>query len=262
MVQAIFYATILNDAAELGLECRLTMDYMMWERRMAKTKYIPCTRTPDELLAEGTIKGNFCSVSSSQKPRAEVLSTNSSSSLARTSTSSSSDRTSTSCSSDGMLASSSSTRVSTSSSSRTVPNAPRRAVVKKRECTQIEPVLEIVAEGAVFCGAPSRSDPMDRLSIHFPNPKVVPSLKRTTLEKKYLLPAGYSFVIPEVDATVNKSPPKCIVIYRVAFNYGVRFPLHPVIMNILNKFKLAPTQIVPTSSTTYAPSQQHVSSVA
>jgi len=80
-----------------------------------------------------------------------------------------------------------------------------------------------------------------------PTPIVVFSLKRPTLEEKYLLSTGYKFIIPDADATVNKPPSKCIAIYRAAFSYGVRFPLHPVIMEILNKYELAPAQIVPTS---------------
>jgi len=59
--------------------------------------------------------------------------------------------------------------------------------------------------------------------MNFPNPKDIPSLKRMALENKYLFPVGYSFIIPEADATVNEPPPNCITIYRVAFNYGGGF---------------------------------------
>ena len=172
-------------------------------RRKVKTKSTPRVRTPNELLAEEATEGNFCSASSSQRLGAEVLSTSSSSSLARTSTSSSSDKTSTNSSSDGPSTSSSSYSMSASSSSRGVPSASERSVLKKKGSTPIEPVLEIVTDGLVFPGAPSRSDPQDGTSTHFPNPKVTPFLGRTTLEKKYLLPVGYSFVIPEADAMVN-----------------------------------------------------------
>jgi len=97
-----------------------------------------------------------------------------------------------------------------------------------------------VTEWLVFPGAPSRSDPLDGPSTHFPNPKVTLSLKRMALEKTYFLSAGYSFVILKADAIVNEPPPKCVAIYRVAFNYGMRFPLHPIIVEILNKYELAP----------------------
>ena len=72
-------------------------------------------------------------------------------------------------------------------------------------------------------------------------------LKRLALKKQYLLPAGYTFMILEVDATVNEPPIKCIAAYRVALSYGLRFPLYPVIEEILNKYELAPVQVVPTS---------------
>ena len=54
-------------------------------------------------------------------------------------------------------------------------------------------------------------------------------------------------MIPEADATVNELPVKCIVVYCVTFNYGLRFPLHLVIEEILNKHELVPAQVVPTS---------------
>jgi len=62
-----------------------------------------------------------------------------------------------------------------------------------------------------------------------------------------MLPVEYKFLIPYPDITVNKLSLKCIAIYRAAFSYSVRFPLHPVIMEILNKYELALAQIVPIS---------------
>lgn len=88
-------------------------------------------------------------------------------------------------------------------------------------------------------GLPHRSDPQDGQTTYFPNPKVVLSLKRLTLEEKYLLHAGYKFIIPDTDAIIKKPPSKCIAVYRVTFTYGVRFPLPPIIVEILNKYELA-----------------------
>jgi len=112
---------------------------------------------------------------------------------------------------------------------------------------RMAPVTEIVAEGSEFPGAPIRSDPKDGPGSHFADPKAITKLKRSALEKQYLLPAEYSFVILESDATVNESPVNCIAVYRVALNCGLRFPLHRVIREVLNKCELAPAQIVPTS---------------
>ena len=108
-------------------------------------------------------------------------------------------------------------------------------------------ITEIMAKGLEFPGAPTRSDPQDGPESHFPNPRVVSKLKRSTLDKQYLLPAEYSFVMPEPDDTVNELPAKCIAVYRATLDYGLRFPLHLVIREILSKYELAPAQIVPTS---------------
>ena len=83
---------------------------------------------------------------------------------------------------------------------------------------------EIVAEGPEFPGVPTRSDPHDGPGSHFPDRKVILTLKRSALEKQYFLPAGYTFVIPEANATVNEPPAKCIAICHAALNYGLRFP--------------------------------------
>jgi len=68
----------------------------------------------------------------------------------------------------------------------------------------------------------------------------VDTLKKHVLEEKYLLSAGYEFIIPDVDTFVNSPPPRCIAIYRAAFLYELRFPLYPVIIEILNKYDIVP----------------------
>ncbi|KAJ8434359.1 hypothetical protein Cgig2_031605 [Carnegiea gigantea] len=254
MIQAIFYAMVVTDALELGimsrdmagalkslleglrwliLECGLRINkhavlsvqfrsceysltpsilsikkevFYPWEinmaapgmtnvqeHRLTMTKTTLRSKTPDELMAEG----------SSEVPP------------------------------QGGENSSSSSRSSTSRS--------------WRGCARKELIPKVVTEGTVFPGSPERSNPQNRPSTHFPNPKVVGILKRLSLEGKYLPSAGYRFDIPDTDATINKSPPKCIVIYHAAFSYGVRFLLHPVIVEILDKYKLALVQIVPMS---------------
>ncbi|KAJ8420701.1 hypothetical protein Cgig2_012719 [Carnegiea gigantea] len=161
------------------------------ERRMAKPQSTPRIRTPDELLAEGTTEGNLW-------PTAEVMPTSTSSLRDGALTSSSSNEASTSSSLDG---------ASTSSSSRGASSSLRRVVPRKRDRAQVEPVFEVVTGGTVFPRAPVHSNREDGSSTYFPNPNVVPSLKRTALEKKRLLPAGYRCVILEADAIVNRPPP-------------------------------------------------------
>ncbi|KAJ8422440.1 hypothetical protein Cgig2_019157 [Carnegiea gigantea] len=149
--------------------------------------------------------------------------------------------------SDSSSRCSSSEGVSTSSSYHEALSAPAKSVLKRKGHSPVGLVLEIVAEGQEFLRVVTRSDPQDGQASHFLDPKVIPILKRTALEKQYLLPAAYTFVIPKADATVNESLAKCVAVYHAALNYDLRFPLHPVIEEILNKYKLAPAQIVRTS---------------
>ncbi|KAJ8438040.1 hypothetical protein Cgig2_014169 [Carnegiea gigantea] len=155
-----------------------------------------------------------------------------------TSSSSSSDHSSRSLSSEG---------ASTSSSSPERPSAPSRSRLWQRSRNSQNPY----SLGSAGC-----------TRQRFPNSKVVPRLKRSALEKQYLLPAGYTFVILEVGATVNEPPTKCIAVYRAALNYDLRFPLHLVIVEILNKYELAPAWLCPHHGTTFAPSSQLASCAA
>ena len=107
-------------------------------------------------------------------------------------------------------------------------------MLKRKGCTPV--VTEIVAEGSEFPGSLTRSDPQDGPGSHFPDPKVVTKLKSSALEKKYLLPAKSAFVILDADAIVNEPPAKCIAVYRAALNYSLCIRLHPVIVEILNKY--------------------------
>ncbi|KAJ8420759.1 hypothetical protein Cgig2_030935 [Carnegiea gigantea] len=205
-------------------------------RQMAKMKSTPRVKTLDELLAEG-MQGNPCSTPSPPNPAAKVASTITSSSSEGTSSSTS----------DVSSRRSSSEEVLTSSSSHEGPPTLGKLVRKRKGHAPSEPIPEIVAEGTEYPGAPILSDPQESPSSHFPDPKVVPTLKRTSLEKEYLLPAGYNFVIPKADAIVNGSTAKSIAVYCAALNCGLRFPLHPVIVDILTKYELAPAQVVSTS---------------
>ena len=114
-------------------------------------------------MAEGYSEGNSHSASDSGKLIVEVSNTSASTSVR------------------GGESSSSSSHSSISNS--------------KRGRAQTKSVQEVVAEGTVFPGAPSRSDPQDRPSTHLPNLRVMRTLKRPTLEDKYLLPAGYKLII-------------------------------------------------------------------
>ncbi|KAJ8428264.1 hypothetical protein Cgig2_000326 [Carnegiea gigantea] len=226
----------LTPALPRGLAASTPLPLVSSVLRMAKTKSTPRIKSPDELLAEGT-QDNPCFTPCSLKPVAEVASTSTGFSSGESS----------SFSLDGSSRRSSSEGASTISSSHEGPSTPGRSVLKKRSRSPVGPVPEIVAEGPKFPRAPGCSDPQDGPSSHFPYPKLIPTVKRTTLEKKYLLPVGYTFIIPELDATVNEPPAKCITVYRANLNYGLRFPLYLVIEDILTEYEQAPAKVVFTS---------------
>ncbi|KAJ8428712.1 hypothetical protein Cgig2_028195 [Carnegiea gigantea] len=196
-------------------EINVAVDRMLdfQEYRIDKIRLTGRLRSLDELLAEGTSEGNPYSSYGSHRSSVEVKIKS----------------------------------VSTSSSSEGETSSLERAMLKKRGHAREEMVQEFMGEEMVFPGASARSDIQDGPSTHFPNSKVMASLKRPTAEDKYLLPARYRFVLPEVDGTINTPPAKCIAAYRAAFSYGLRFPLHLVMMDILNKYELATAQITPTS---------------
>jgi len=68
-------------------------------------------------------------------------------------------------------------------------------------------------KGMYFPRAPKHSDLGDGPSMHFPNPKIVRSLKRSALDEEHLLHASYKFVIPNPNVVVNRAPLTCIAIY-------------------------------------------------
>ena len=135
-------------------------------RGMAKTKSTPRIRTPDELLAEGSI-GNVCSVLPQSNTEVQVASSSSSTSSRPGSSSGSSGR------------SSSSEEASTNSSSESSGSGTSGRARHQRAA----PVPEIVAEGVEFPGAPTRSDLQDGSGSHFPDPRVISKLKRSALDK-------------------------------------------------------------------------------
>ncbi|KAJ8453134.1 hypothetical protein Cgig2_008018 [Carnegiea gigantea] len=98
-----------------------------------------------------------------------------------------------SSSSDSSSRHSSSEGASTSLSSHEGPSTLGKSVLKRKDRSPVEQIPEIIVEGPEFLGAPAHSDPQDGPGSHFPDPKVVPTLKRTAHEKQYFLPAGYTF---------------------------------------------------------------------
>ena len=67
----------------------------------------------------------------------------------------------------------------------------------------------------------------------------------TTFVKRYRPPFGVRVWSPEVLTFYVVSVPKMVCFFEVAFDNGLRFPLHPFIKRVLQHFNVFPSQLVP-----------------
>ena len=75
--------------------------------------------------------------------------------------------------------------------------------------------------------------------------KVGPSYG-ATFAKRYRPPSGVRVWSPDVLTFYVVSVPKMVCFFEVAFENGLRFPLHPFIKGVLQHFSVCPSQLVPT----------------
>ena len=74
--------------------------------------------------------------------------------------------------------------------------------------------------------------------------KVSPSYG-TTFVKRYRPPFGVRVWSPDILTFYVVSVPKMVCFFEVAFDNGLRFPLHPFIKGVLQHFNVCPTQLAP-----------------
>ena len=74
--------------------------------------------------------------------------------------------------------------------------------------------------------------------------KVGPSY-RATFAKRYRPPFGVGVWSPDVLTFYIVSVPKMVCLFEVAFDNGLRFPLHPFIKGVLQHFNVCPSQLAP-----------------
>ena len=74
--------------------------------------------------------------------------------------------------------------------------------------------------------------------------KVGPSYG-TTFAKRYRPPFGVQVWCPDVLTFYVVSVPKMVCFFEVAFDNGLRFPLHPFIKGVLQHFNVCPSQLAP-----------------
>ena len=74
--------------------------------------------------------------------------------------------------------------------------------------------------------------------------KVGPSYG-STFAKRYRPPYGVRVCSPDVLTFYVVSVPKMVCFFEVAFENGLRFPLHPFIKGVLQHFSVCPSQLAP-----------------
>ncbi|KAL2540673.1 Uncharacterized protein Adt_01651 [Abeliophyllum distichum] len=65
--------------------------------------------------------------------------------------------------------------------------------------------------------------------------------------KKYELPPGYLYRVPNPRERIPGSDPREVVVYQDSMTAGLRFPLHPLFVSFFNEFHVTPGQLTPNS---------------
>ena len=76
-------------------------------------------------------------------------------------------------------------------------------------------------------------------------PSKVGSLYGATFARRYRPPFGVRVWSPNVLTYYVVSVPKMVCFFEVAFDNGLRFPLHPFIKGVLQHFNVCPSQLSP-----------------
>ena len=76
-------------------------------------------------------------------------------------------------------------------------------------------------------------------------PSKVGSSYGATFSRRYRPPFGVRVWSPDVLTLYVVSVPKMVCFFEVAFDNGLRFPLHPFIKGVLQHFNVCPSQLAP-----------------
>ena len=76
-------------------------------------------------------------------------------------------------------------------------------------------------------------------------PSKVEPLYGPTFARRYRPPFGVQVWSPDVLTSYVVSVPKMVCFFEVAFDNGLRFPLHPFIKGVLQHFNVYPSQLSP-----------------
>ena len=75
-------------------------------------------------------------------------------------------------------------------------------------------------------------------------PSKVSPLYGATFSRRYRPPFGVRVWSPDVLTSYVVSVPKMVCFFEVAFDNGLRFPLHPFIKGVLQHFNVCPSQLL------------------
>ena len=67
----------------------------------------------------------------------------------------------------------------------------------------------------------------------------------TTFARRYRPPFGVRVWSPDILTSYMVPAPKMVCFFEVAFDNGIRFPLHPFIKGVLQHFNVCPSQLSP-----------------
>ena len=76
-------------------------------------------------------------------------------------------------------------------------------------------------------------------------PSKVGPLYGATFARRYLPPFGVRVWFPDILTSYVVPVPKMVCFFEVAFDNGLRFPLHPFIKGVLQHFNVCPSQLLP-----------------
>ena len=76
-------------------------------------------------------------------------------------------------------------------------------------------------------------------------PSRVEPLYREVFARRYRPPFGVQVWSPDVLTSYVVQVPKMVCFFEVAFENGLRFPLHPFIKRVLQHFNVCPSQLSP-----------------
>ena len=76
-------------------------------------------------------------------------------------------------------------------------------------------------------------------------PSKVEPLYGETFVRRYKPPFGVQVWSPDILTSYVVQVPKMVCFFKVAFDNGLRFPLHPFIKRVLQHFNVCPSQLLP-----------------